>query len=582
MFGSTVLEIALGLTLTYLALSLLCSALNEFYSTLMSRRQAHLKDAIFSLIDPDDPRGRRFLAMFFTHPMIKALVPPSRSGKPQEAPGGTARAQSDWSALAIEDGLKSLKATPRYIPDRTFADVVFDILTHWTTAPAEAADPAFAMTPGQVVDGLIKDLQESTAQVPLEVVQKGLRTEVDEDAQRLHAAVAGGATAQATWEAVGRTIDSLRRTTRSINDPRTQAVLNAVLDRWDGRLRAVRDDRASVDRVREAASAALTALRGASSVLPDNLAKARYLGVLDELATRLVAPELASASSEAVRQAVRESLASLEGIASMIGNTETRDGLLELIRRQAESLAQSGSGLVTLRGIRAAVEDLPESQIKTTLRTLMNEQGEDLEKVRQNTERWFNDTMDRVSVWYKRNTQIVIFVIALGLSFSMNADTLVIGNRLAQDPALRMLAATAARDVIGGTPGDASRTGPGGATSGPGAATGRPTTVGGSQPPPDGSPAGSQPRQFTEEERRRIEGALDQLRLPIGWDRREVDRLVASFGLGREAGWTDAMSKLAGLLITTLALTMGAPFWYDVLSKFVSIQVGGERPERGR
>ena len=51
MLASTVLEVAIGLTLTYLALSLVCSALNEYYSTLFNRRGEHLRDAIAAMVD---------------------------------------------------------------------------------------------------------------------------------------------------------------------------------------------------------------------------------------------------------------------------------------------------------------------------------------------------------------------------------------------------------------------------------------------------------------------------------------------------------------------------------------------------
>jgi hypothetical protein len=51
-------------------------------------------------------------------------------------------------------------------------------------------------------------------------------------------------------------------------------------------------------------------------------------------------------------------------------------------------------------------------------------------------------------------------------------------------------------------------------------------------------------------------------------------------GMGAQATLADGLSKLAGLLITALALSMGAPFWYDVLSQVANVHVGGEKPEK--
>jgi hypothetical protein len=330
-----------------------------------------------------------------------------------------------------------------------------------------------------------------------------------------------------------------------------------------------------------AAGPAIAALRGAASILPDTPAKARYLALLDELAAKLRSPEVASASSQAVWDAIQQALASLRGVAAMLGNDATRDGILDLIGRQAELLAQSKDGVLTLQGIRDAVNDLPDSQIKTTLRTLMDEQGENLQKVKQNMERWFNDTMDRVSGWYRRNTQLVLFLIALVVSFAMNADTLVIGNRLLQDPVLRASAAASARGVIAEEQGAAPRSAAGGTASTPDATKGQPAAAAGAQAPPGVSPpADAQPHQFDDQERRQIEGALDRLQLPIGWTGADLDKLRALIGMSGQATLTDGLAKLAGLLITTLALSMGAPFWYDVLSQFANMHIGGEKPEK--
>src|SRR6478609_4676688 len=57
MFGSQVLEIALGLTFTYLAFSLVCSGLSEYYSAMLGRRSNFLQHSIAFLFNKDNPRG---------------------------------------------------------------------------------------------------------------------------------------------------------------------------------------------------------------------------------------------------------------------------------------------------------------------------------------------------------------------------------------------------------------------------------------------------------------------------------------------------------------------------------------------
>ncbi len=73
MFGSTILETAIGLVFVYLVFSLIASAIAEYISTLFDRRSDHLKHILFNLFDNDDPQGRTMLNLFVTHPMIQSL-----------------------------------------------------------------------------------------------------------------------------------------------------------------------------------------------------------------------------------------------------------------------------------------------------------------------------------------------------------------------------------------------------------------------------------------------------------------------------------------------------------------------------
>jgi hypothetical protein len=48
-------------------------------------------------------------------------------------------------------------------------------------------------------------------------------------------------------------------------------------------------------------------------------------------------------------------------------------------------------------------------------------------------EQWFNDTMKRVTGWYKRQTQVIIFVIGILVAVIFNVDTIEITSRLSTD-----------------------------------------------------------------------------------------------------------------------------------------------------
>src|SRR6478752_4522159 len=73
MFGSGILETAIGLVFVYLIFSLIASAIAEYFSALLDRRGEHLKHILFNLFDNDDPQGQAFLNLFVSHPMVQAL-----------------------------------------------------------------------------------------------------------------------------------------------------------------------------------------------------------------------------------------------------------------------------------------------------------------------------------------------------------------------------------------------------------------------------------------------------------------------------------------------------------------------------
>jgi hypothetical protein len=40
------------------------------------------------------------------------------------------------------------------------------------------------------------------------------------------------------------------------------------------------------------------------------------------------------------------------------------------------------------------------------------------------------------------------------------------------------------------------------------------------------------------------------------------------------------LAKILGILFTTIAVSLGAPFWFDVLNKFVNLRSAGDRPDK--
>jgi hypothetical protein len=144
--------------------------------------------------------------------------------------------------------------------------------------------------------------------------------------------------------------------------------------------------------------------------------------------------------------------------------------------------------------------------------------------------------MERVSGWYKRYTRLVLFVIGIVLVIAVNADTVNVATFLWRDPQLRAAVANEATSIAKSPDGLTSTNG--------------------------------------QEELAKIE----QLKLPLGWTANAS--ATDPQGLpGTFPGW---LYKVIGLLLTAVALTFGAPFWFDLLKKFVGIRSSGTEPKPER
>jgi hypothetical protein len=84
MFGSTALDVAIGLFVLYFVLSTVCSAINEAISGLLAQRARTLEQGIRALLD--DPQGAGLAAAFFAHPLVKSLVKPGSHYPPSYIP----------------------------------------------------------------------------------------------------------------------------------------------------------------------------------------------------------------------------------------------------------------------------------------------------------------------------------------------------------------------------------------------------------------------------------------------------------------------------------------------------------------
>lgn len=142
------------------------------------------------------------------------------------------------------------------------------------------------------------------------------------------------------------------------------------------------------------------------------------------------------------------------------------------------------------------------------------------QNLKQRLAEWFDEGMTRVSGWYKRKVKICLLVISALVTVVMNASSVQIATELWRNDALRTTIAQQAVDVADGA-------------------------------------------------RQKIGNDLrKQLELfPIGW-------------CVRPDGWVAWGNTLLGWLITVAAVSLGAPFWFDLLGKVANLRGSGDKSRR--
>lgn len=136
-------------------------------------------------------------------------------------------------------------------------------------------------------------------------------------------------------------------------------------------------------------------------------------------------------------------------------------------------------------------------------------------------EKWFIEQMEHTSGLYKRWTQIGTFLVAIIITGSFDLDAGRIAIELNRNAVLR----TAVADRVG--------------------------------------------HDLAGKTLDQLDSSVRSLSgFPIGWTRSPVELLAPGAALKALAGW----------LITTIALSLGAPFWFDVLNRIINLRQTGARP----
>jgi hypothetical protein len=547
MFGSSVLDVAIGLVFVYLFVSLITTAANEMIANFLNSRGKSLWDGISAMLE--------------TAPQLKQIATPVSETGPK-IPGPQQRRDSVSSAF----------------------------LRLWNILMARLGSPSAATQAGNSWATKLYQHPMIRALFPLKV--------------QGNEAVSGPKGQGPSYIPPSRFATALLDVT-GVWDYKIKQLQNEL----QRRLEQISPTTGTGQQIRQALEGIRSGFGSASEAtgieeegeklmsnilaeLPDT---SKQLELLNKIASRF-------AGSRELGQ-LRTTLANLslnfsrDGLATVIGQIPDQgsdfkslrddlENLLHLVDQNQAALeaalesTKAFAGSMASRSVRQKIEALDRGDLRQALLTLFEEAEGDVEKLKTNVEGWFKDTMDRVSGWYKRKSVWVNFGTGAVIAICLNVDTIVL---------LRYLSTHSTESDALVKEAEGFVKNPGGAVSGPLKSPSAGVTDADGKAGATAQPS-QQPGLSVDSDL--LAAKISKLTLPIGWsaasapgadsELRGSPDWQSLFKL-EQPEWAKLLNTVtfhfAGWLLTAVAISLGAPFWFDLLNKFINIRAAGKLPE---
>ncbi|MEG4010350.1 hypothetical protein QUA41_30455 [Microcoleus sp. Pol11C1] len=195
--------------------------------------------------------------------------------------------------------------------------------------------------------------------------------------------------------------------------------------------------------------------------------------------------------------------------------------------------------------IQETLDSMPES-LKRSLYILAQraeksggDTQEQLQRFQKEIEIWFDQSMERASGVYKRNARGVAILLGTAIAVAANADSIHIINRLSKDSMLRSTVNLYAQQLV-----------------------------------ENNAKTKSNNLTSLTKVQQDVDRALDQVALPFGWsEQNSLERDKQGNLL-----WPALIAKLFGWILSGVAISMGAAFWFEALNKIINIRNAGKKP----
>lgn len=189
--------------------------------------------------------------------------------------------------------------------------------------------------------------------------------------------------------------------------------------------------------------------------------------------------------------------------------------------------------------LKTKIEALENEEMRRILKQLIRDADGKIDVFKSRIGEWYDSIMDRASGYYKRMTQKILIIVGIVMAVVLNADTLALYRSLEQNPETLDKLVAAAEAVA-------------------------------ENENIDNVIQRDQDFDAALEQFREMKNEVDEIRSPLGMGWQHIH--LASMGV------YDWVVKVLGWIITAIAVSLGAPFWFDLLRKVVNLRSSGEKP----
>ncbi len=509
-----ILDVTLGLIFIYLILSLLASEIQELIATVFQWRAEHLKKSIEILLAGDVHNAEEARVIQLAN---EIYTNPLIKNINQEAKGlfATLPRKMTWAVGSIYRSVKK----PR--PGTKKGDSIFGENKH--TGPSYIPADIFATTLVETlqIPRLVQKLTESR----LEKFTQERLAEIQDIVSKLKEQTKADEYLGYFFNSIEQEISQLQEDFKQIGDnfQQKKASLNTSLNRMAE----------SIDRYIDSFQAEMPN----HELFVKTLRKLRFLrkDIFENIEQAISIGGLRPNINEVV-QSINTSSAVYQEIQAAIQDKDSET--YQAINKAIAALPPS------------VVENLAVLAKRAQARIQTTEEGTNA--LRLEIENAFDSSMQRASGVYKRNAKGVAILIGLALAVSANADAFHMISRLSKDSALRDTITNSAGEVL-------LRNSNNGIVN-------------------------------LDELRSEADRALTVIALPIGWGdnnleqqigwRRNLKQQQVGIKITKPEPFPywKILMMIPGWIISSIAIAMGAPFWFDLLGKIVNVRNAGSRP----